>query len=139
MFQFINNAGIPDQVFPTGADYSQPHLVIAQFPTDGLLGLARFQAPEMLGVPDLDIVILNIQINRLFCTTLHDYCIIACLFSFRPPKAPCFRLTKASCQGGLGPHHKAGQGRSRYSGQDPGGKNKFIIGTQGIDAPGQFL
>ena len=88
----------------------------------------------MLGVPDLDIVILNIQINRLFCTTLHDYCIMACFFS-SGPKAPCFRLTKASCQGDLAPTK---QGRAGpYSVRTPV-QNKFIIGT-GIDAPGQFL
>ena len=61
--EVVHHAGIADKVFASRPDAGHPDPRVPEFRTNPALGLAGILAPQVSGVPHLDLAVLDPEVN----------------------------------------------------------------------------
>ncbi len=134
-----HDAAVPDQVFRAGTDEGHPHLLIAEFLADRRLSLAGFQSPEMPGVADLHLAVVDIEPDGLVRGSFDDNNIEPGPLEFRSPEFPHLGKGDPSGQRRLGPDGMPSAPHERGPGHRTGRDDQLVLRSQGVDAGLQFL
>ncbi len=128
----VAHIGEPDQPFPGLADGGHPDLGVARLGLQGFQGLKIIQTPEVSGVFDGDLPVLNVQIDGIGGPAGDDQGIEAGKFEFRTKVAPGLGFAEIAGQWGFGGHGVAVESGDGNPGNYAGGKDKDIVRGQGI-------
>ena len=72
VLEVVDDAGVADQVLAARADLRGPDALVAKLRADRLLGLERVQAPEVRGVAQLGLAVVDPEVDRLRRLALED-------------------------------------------------------------------
>ncbi len=104
-----------------------------------LLGLPDGLAPQVRGVAQLGLAVLDEQIHRLAARALEDDHVPAGHLELGAPVAARVRACDRAGQRALGDHRVAPAGRRHRAGQRPGGPDDLVVRRQRIDGRVDFL
>ena len=96
--QVVHDAGEAHQVFPGGPDLGNLDIRVGQFLADGNLALQGLHSPEVTGVFQRRLPVLDGNIDRLFRPAFDDYSIETGHFQLGSPVAARIGLTKSPGQ-----------------------------------------
>ena len=106
---------------------------VLQLLADQLRGLERAQAPEVRGVADLHLVVVDPQIDQLRGLAANDHLVVAGVLQLRSPEAAHHREGEQPGlrrDGGDDGAIAAGSGRA---GQQTGAEDEQVLGIEGLD------
>ena len=83
----VCDVGVPDEVLPGGSDGGRADVVVSDLLLDEVEDLQGVGAPEVLGVPDLDLPVVDEQVDGLLALPLDDYGVVSRLLEGLPPVA----------------------------------------------------
>ncbi len=135
----VHDGGVSDLLLAARGDAGHADVGVAQLVLDELLRLVAVLAPEMGGVPDLGLAVLQVEVDRLVRTAGDD----------DPVEARALEAEgEVPAAGGLTPeprqrrdpasHVSAHHGNGR-AGERPGGENQGVLWAQRILVLGQAV
>ena len=134
IFDAGHNVGKPDQILSGRPDDATLDFLIPQLLPDGPLGVGRGLAPDVAGIPNFDLAIVDIDVRRIFGFTFDDKVVKTGPGQFRCEKTTHIRAAQHVGQGRFGHDVRSCGSRSTGGRQDTAADNKGIIGTQRITA-----
>ena len=132
--QVVDDAGVADKVFAGGPNLGNPDLLVAEFLADGGFHRTGDLAPELGGVAELDLVVLDPEVNGLGCAALDDDAVPAGLLELGAPVAAGLGLAEKAGERRLGAHAVAAGARQGHAGGGAHGEDQAVDGIEGVGA-----
>ena len=86
--QVVHNTGKTHHLLARRSDDGGPDKLVPQFCDNGFVGFSHRFTPEVTGISDLHLPIMNPQVDRSISLTLHDHCVIVGTLELEAPIAP---------------------------------------------------
>ena len=101
MVQILHHAGIDNLILPGLPDHGETRVLLAQFRLDHLLGIDDVLTPQLRGIPDFDLVILDPEVDRFLGTALHDQRVVTRPNQLDRKEPADVPLSESPCKGAL--------------------------------------
>ena len=128
----VHDAGEAHQLLAARTDARHPQARNPQLPPQPVLGVADRTAPVVLRIAQFDVVVVDVEEDRLGRPPFDDHHVVAREPQLGAPVAARIRRRDGVGQRAFGHHHVAGAAGHRRAGQRPGGKDQLVRGRQRV-------
>src|SRR5207248_2099678 len=127
LVQIVGDAGEADEMLAGRADLRHLDAGVAQLFQQRLLDVARDAAPEVGGVADLDLGLVDPEVDRRLRGAVHHDRVPAGTLQLRTPEAAGLGLAEAAVERGLATDGVAAGARHRRTGEHARREDEDIL------------
>jgi len=135
----VNDTGVADQILAGQAALGHADAFVVQFFAHRPVYGGGLLTPQVIGVADLDVVVLDPQVDRLRGLAGDYYPVPAGPFQLGSPETAYVRLAEPPRERRLGPHGVTAAARHGRAGHHSGGKDQHVLRPQGVGSRGYFF